>query len=309
MVGYARSGTTLLTVLLDRHPDLAATPETHYFDLVLTDPCRPRRGDHTSMVRHLLTHARAADLRLDPDETLARFRRHDPRWRHLFRVALERYAEVRGASRVVEKTPAHLAHVPRILQWYPDARVVLVLRDGRDAVTSMLAADFTHDDLRRHACNWRRAAELGEELASRYPGSLHTVRYEDLVANPRDALSRLHEFLGIPLDPKQLVSGEAPNVVPGWESPWKARAIAPIDPSRVGSWRHRATHAQRWAMNAIMGDVLNRLGYDDTALYDAPLPSRLRHLAFARLWRTALHPSVRPLTASAWRALRAGARR
>lgn len=256
------------------------------------------------MVRHLLSHPRASDLGLDHDETLARFQRYDPRWRHLLRVALTLYAQSHGATHVVEKTPAHLAHVPRILQWYPDARIVLILRDGRDAVMSMLAAEFTHDDLRRHACNWRRMAELGEVWTARFPRQVHEVRFEELVEKPESTLSRVHAFLGIPFDPRQLSTMAISDAVPSWEASWKARAATAIDPRRVGVWRDRANTHQRWAMNAIMGETLCRLGYDDTALFDAPLPTRLRHLALAKLWMTALHPAVRPVSARAWRNLR-----
>ncbi len=291
-------------MLLDRHPDIAATPETHYLDRVLTDPSRPRRGDHAAMVRHLLGHPRASDLGLEHDELLARFRPCDPRWRHLFRVALERYAHRRGARHVVEKTPAHLAHVPRLLQWYPDARIVLIIRDGRDAVMSMLSAEFTHRDLRRHACSWRRMAELGDEWGVRFPGQLHTARFEDLVTAPESTLARVHDFLAIPFRPRRQLTETASDVVPRWEAGWKSNALATLDPTRVDAWRRQATPQQRWAMNAIMGTTLNRLGYSDTALFDAPLATRLRHQACAGVWRTALHPSVRPITAAAWRTLR-----
>jgi hypothetical protein len=256
------------------------------------------------MVRHLLSHPRASDLDLDHDAVLARFEPYDPRWRHLLRVALTSYAEGRGASHVVEKTPAHLAHVPRILSWFPNAKIVLVVRDGRDAVMSMLAAPFTHGDIRRHACNWRRMADLGEDLARRYPANLHEIRFEDLVEHPRETLALLHDFLGIDLDPGQLLTRPASDAIPLWEAAWKARAISTLDPSRVGVWRRSATTHQRWAMNAIMGQTLFRLGYSDTALYDAPLPTRVRHRMLARLWRTALMPSVRPVTTRAWRGIR-----
>jgi len=256
------------------------------------------------MVRHLLGHPRASDLNLTRDALIARFRDHDPRWRHLLRIALQSYASERGARTVVEKTPAHLLHVPRILQWYPDARIVVVLRDGRDAVLSMLAAEFTHGDLRRHACNWRRMAELGEELAVRYPRHLHTVRFEDLVTRPRAVLTELHAFLDMPMHPDQLDSGPSSDAIPAWETAWKSSATAPIDPSRIDTWRHLATPQQRWALHAIMGDTLARLGYLDATLDDCPLPSRVRHRAMAHLWRAALHPSVRPVTASVWRRVR-----
>lgn len=261
------------------------------------------------MVRHLLGHPRAADLDLDPDELLARFVDLDPRWRHLFRVALDLHAHERGARTAVEKTPAHLAHVPRILQWYPGARVVCVVRDGRDAVMSMLSAGFTHGDLRRHACNWRQMARLGEEYAARYPRQLHTVRFERLVTRPEQTLRRLHDFLHVPFDPRQLDGDQPTGVIPAWEDGWKGRARAAIDPTRAGAWRRTATPHQRCSIHAVMGDWLTRLDYEDATLDACPPAIRLREQVLARLWRAALHPAMRPVTATAWRQVRARIRR
>ena len=147
-------------------------------------------------------------------------------------------------------------------------------------------------------------ARLHEEMAARFPRQLYTVRFEQLVARPEPTLRDLHTFLEIPFDPVQLKGGSSSAAVPSWEIEWKARATSAIDPGRSGAWRHLATDGQRWAMHAIMGNALTRLGYPDAHLDDCPSPSRVRHEAMARLWRAALHPAVRPLAASAWRRFR-----
>jgi hypothetical protein len=284
VVGYARSGTTLLAVALDRHPDLAATPETHFFDQVMR---RARRadGDVGRMVHHLLACERVTDLGLDPDDLLARLDDRPATWSEVYLAMLALYADQHGAGRAVDKTPAHLAHVPRILRWYPDARVINLVRDGRDAVMSMMAQPFTHDDIRRHGCNWRRMIDAGSRFERRYPERFVSVRYEDLVRESRATLARIDGFLGVEFDPRQLDDSVPTDVVPDWERPWKAPAASAFSVDRVGVWRSRATDAQRWAMHAAMGSTLRRLGYGAASLDDCTRRRRLRERALAVAWR------------------------
>ena len=286
--------------MLGRLSEVAATPETHFFDQVMTDPARPREGtDHGLMADHLLHHDRARDLQLERAELLQRFREGPATYRRLLEHALRLYADQHGAQRVVEKTPAHLVHTPRILRWFPDARVVLVVRDGRDAVMSMMNASFTHDDLRRHCANWRRMAIVGERLVRRHPDHLLQVRFEDLVRDPGAVMRRVDRFLGLEFEPRQLDDALAGGPVPGWEQEWKQRATGAVDPTRVGLWRRRASLRQKRVMQAMMGRTLRWLGY--SGQIEAPATARLLEGALGLAWISALHPLVRPTSARLWR--------
>jgi len=287
VVGYARSGTTLLAVMLDRHPDLAVPPETHFFDQVMRRT-RPAEGDVGRMVHHLVECERVVDLELDPDDLLARLDDRTATWSEVYVAMMHVYAGRHGARAAVDKTPAHLAHVPRILAWYPEARVANLVRDGRDAVMSMMAQPFTHDDLRRHGCNWRRMARLGRRFERRWPDRFRSFRFEDLVRDPRGTLERIDDFLGLPFHDSQLDPGTGSRAIPDWETAWKERATGPVDPGRIGQWRHQATDSQRWAMHAVMGDELRRLGYGDAGLDDCPPALRLRERTLAQASRLAV---------------------
>ena len=302
VVGYARSGTTLLSVMLGRHSKVAATPETHFFDKVLADPGRPREGtDHDRMVDHLLFHERARDLQLERAELLHRFRQGPATYRGLLENVLRLYGDVRGAERVVEKTPAHLAHGPRMLRWFPAARIVLMVRDGRDAVMSMMNASFTHDDLRRHCANWRRMAIVGERLVRRHPDQVLQIRFEDLVRDPGQVMQRVDGFLGLEFEPRQLGASGACAQVPEWEREWKERATGAIDPARVGAWRRQASQRQQRVLQVMMGRTLRWLGYNISDPIETAAATRLLENALGIVWISALHPLVRPTSARLWR--------
>ncbi len=280
VVGAERSGTTLLATVLSRHSKLVFTPETHFFKDVL-----PVRGDHVEMVGKLLAAPRIADLRLDRDALLERFNACTPDGKHLLRAMLEQYAEQFGKPRVGEKTPGHLRFAPTILSWYPKARIICIVRDGRDVARSLVRAPWTHADPIRHLLDWERAARRCRELAAREPERVRLVRLEDLLMDPSSVVSDLDAFLGLTYEPGQLdPDGDSP-VVPAWERRWKDQADRPLDPSRIGAWRKRTGERERLRFAALVGHELRAHGYADADLESCSPAARARLLTWATAMR------------------------
>ena len=157
VVGARRSGTTLLATLLDRHSRLAVPPETHFFghfrrcigrDLGATQ--------HQDLVNEFLTNRRARDMKLDPAGLLSRFSQYPADLAHLLRASLEEYAGAMGKPRAGEKTPGHLEFVPAILEWFPRARVICIVRDGRAAVLSTARLGWRDGDIVGLSLMWRQ---------------------------------------------------------------------------------------------------------------------------------------------------------
>jgi hypothetical protein len=271
IVGCERSGTTLLAVVLDRHSEMAVTPETHFCIKV----GRRGAGDHERWLERFYGWQRTAALGLGRAELEARFRQGPADAANLLRAALEEYARRHGKVRVGEKTPFHLYHVPRLLEWYPEARVVCIVRDGRDVVLSILRAPWTpHQMMREHCRKWLRAVRYGEELQRRHGERVLQVRFEDLIAQPEAVTRRIDEFVGLAFEPGQLAPSGSSDTIPVRERPWKAKAEEAFDASRIGDWARRATPAQRRVMNGMMSPTLRHLGYPDTAPVRCSWPVR-----------------------------------
>lgn len=226
-----------------------------------------------------------------------RFAQRTPTWGNLFQAAMEEHARVYGARRVVEKTPLHLLHVPRLLRLFPDAQVVYVMRDGRDAVLSLMRAPWTHNNLRRHAAEWVRRTKIGQRFLRRYPRAMLSARFEDIVTQPREELARITRFLGVPFDEAMLNASGLSPAIPEWEAAWKAKAGETLDATRVYSYRREATPDQLAVMNSMMGALLQRAGYGDTGLPGLSPGARLKHRILNALFRTVYHPAVKPLFA------------
>ncbi len=271
IVGSERSGTTLLTVLLGRHPRMVATPETHFCYRL-----SPRRFFATlprsRLIADLAAMDRFADLECDPREVAAVLRRLPPTPAGCFEALLTHLAERQGKEIVVEKSPHHVFAGDMLLEHFPEARIVHIVRDGRDTVLSIHRTGWSWvgSNLPRYAVTWHRCVAAGLGLEQRHPQRVARVRFEDLVRRPEEELQRLCCFLGVTYQPEMLTAATPSPAVPAWEAKVKAKATTLPDPSRIHAWRETLLPADRWLLNALMAPYLERLHYPEPGLEDCP---------------------------------------
>src|SRR6185503_3031621 len=142
--------------------------------------------------------------------------------RGVFQAFLRIYADRRGKDIMGEKTPAHLAYVETLLEWFPDARVVHCMRDPRAIHVSELRRRAEHAVgvpyrqlvrapllleafvLLQVTWTWAAAVSRHRTLVRRYPDRYRLLRFEDLVTGPERTLADLCAFLGITFEPRML---------------------------------------------------------------------------------------------------------
>ena len=292
IVGFPRSGTTLLATMLSRHSRIAAPPETRFMEEVAD-----RTTDPAVMLARATGNRRCRDLGLDEDAIAAGFMAGPPTYGRLFRVLLETYAANAGKQFVAEKSPIHLLHVPTLAQWYPHARFLLLVRDGRDCVLSLLKAPWAHDGVVRHSAEWRRRMGQARRLLDMPRPDIHVARYEDLVLAPENEIRRVMSFLDLAFEAGQLSSTTASSAVPDWEAGWKSKAHDLPDPSRGGAWKREADPATLRAMESVMHDELAAWGYALTSRRTDP-GKALAGALFASATFKRIHNAFRRLRAA-----------
>lgn len=258
VVGYPRSGTTLLSVLLDRHSRLCVTPETGFFEELA--PSLLWRNDFLLM-RALRRWPRLPELNLEPAQVRGRLGRH---WTtgDVLAAILDLYSLGKGKPRCGEKTPHHMFHVPRILRLFPQAKVLCLLRDGRDAALSLRDMPWWRNKgLPAAAALWQRYLRRMETYSRRYPGRFYVVRYEELADQPEPVLARVMELLGERFEPSQLQAGAPSGVVLSRSAEWKGQALEPIDAGAMRRRRAGASAAELAFLERALGDDLQRHGY------------------------------------------------
>lgn len=245
LVGFPRSGTTLLQQMLAGHPSVATLEEQ--------ENLRDAHGP----------------LLLAPDAF--------DRWTTMtaaelsgFRRAYWGRVEARmprpAPGRVyLDKLPLNLALLPLLHLLFPGAKVILLLRDPRDSILSCFRNRFTMNaamfrflslDMATHYYD----AVMGsaETARRRLPIALHVLRYEDLVADPRGEAARLLAFLDLPWDEGVLRHAETASrrVV---LTPSATQVIQPVYRTATGQWRRQA--AGLAPVLPVLGRWAEKLGY------------------------------------------------
>jgi hypothetical protein len=288
VVGAPRSGTSLLTVLLDRHDEIVMTPESKLFHDLPRDWHRRKRITHEQLIDSFLYPTHLSNLRLSKAEVLEEFRRYEPTYPNYVRCALECYGRKYGKERVGEKTPQHLWYVPTVLEWYPKAKIVWLLRDGRDTVVSI---DRLHRrGIRRSSFYWRTYAVLGLKWEERYPDQIFRCRFEDLILRTDETLKSLCSFLGVAPDKKMLDNHIGSETILCSELSFKRRSLQALDPAKVGEYKRLTTERERWVMASAMEPILLRLGYPPTEVAACPVKERLKNVVFNVPWSILYDP-------------------
>ena len=285
VVGVARSGTTLLRLMLDAHPELAIPPETHFIPKLakaLEETPAESDAERRHRAHMLITdHRRWPDFGLDADELGERFEAAEPfDAGAAMRAFYGLYAERHGKSRWGDKSPSYVRRMRRVHAVLPEARFVHLIRDGRDVALSQLEVHHGADEVTEAAADWVAGIEKARRASRRLDGYLE-LRYEDLVSAPEPLLRRVCELVELDFDPAMLDyhrdaeermaetirefdrgAGGGTAISAEQRAAQHANVSKPPQRERAGRWRRDMTPEQVAAFEAEAGPLLRDLGYE-----------------------------------------------
>jgi hypothetical protein len=267
IVGYPRSGTTLVRFMLASHPEIWVPGETGFIPFLQVPHNRPLGRSEIDRVLRRIVRLRPEWL--EPVQRLTSRPAADDSRRlgELLDGLYRHQARERGAARWGDKTPLYVLHMDRIAAIFPDAQFIHVIRDGRDVAVSAVAKwgrrwpqrlymDH-HYVLRR----WADAVGSGRAAGRRLgPERYLELHYEDLVRQPEPAIRRICGFLDEEIHPlmlehERLARAEVP--AGGHEEVWR-----PVSADRVERWRCELPASAWWTAARVAGSLLSDLGYD-----------------------------------------------
>ena len=246
LLGFPRSGTTLLDRMLSSHPDTLVLEERDLLGGAYE--CYGASADALSRLD-----------RLD-DESLREARREY--WK---RVDSEPEGMDRKGRLVIDKLPLNTILLGLIARIFPDARVLLAVRDPRDVCLSCYQQRFDLNPAMINFLRWDTTVayydavmSAGMQVLEAGVLAVHRNRYEHLVDAPRDALEPLLAFLGLPWDDAVLdyrsTARERYTATPSAE-----QVVRPLYRSSIGRFRHY----EAWLKPEIevLAPWVERLGY------------------------------------------------
>jgi hypothetical protein len=279
----------MLQLMLHAHPRIAIPPETRF---VLEGYRRRREFLPLSSAENRRRLAgwivdrpesRFGDLGLDPQAVAADIQAA-PTLGSAFGVVFRAYAQRFGKARWGDKRPAYIANLPVLLRLFPDARIVHLIRDGRDCVASLKEMSWHHTGLHRAISTWAQAVDHGDWAARVLgPDTYHQLHYERLVTDTEKELRRLCRFLGEEYDPAMAEPAAVADVAVPAHKTWHARTRLPVGSDRVGRWEQTLDPPEAALCEAVLGSRLRAHGYQLAGVAPPGAGQRLRYeLATAR---------------------------
>ena len=232
--GPPRSGTTWVLSLLKEHPDVIAAD---------VDNLNVRRSNDQTLETAIFLE----DVGFSDEEIFQKFRK---------------LSKNNPGKIIVEKTPIHVFTANRIASIFPDAAFILVQRDGRDVVNSILKvardknswwkeAPANMVDAAKH---WLKFAIKGQECLELHPTWM--VRYEDLLSETSAEVACLNKALNLS---QKFLEKQVTNSSDGKNIPIKGVFRKGV----AGDWKANFTPEEIADFKAIAGDMLIEQGYEE----------------------------------------------
>lgn len=257
--GCDRSGTTLLRAAMDTHPDVVAGPESWVF-CYRVDPVwlAEEYGFDPAFVRQLKRDSSCLG------EFIERF--------------FGAYRDREGARVWCEKSPRNIVKLPYIWKLFPNARVVHIIRDGRDVSCSLrthpkrirVNGEYVPNTVRRPIkdCidHWVNYVSAG--IAHRGDERYMELRYEELIDDYEGATRRLCAHVGLEWTPAILAREQSQTARTDVEIV-NPEVRQPLYTSAVARWKTDLSDDEKRTIEARAGELLARLGYTSHARTNA----------------------------------------
>lgn len=292
VVGNPRSGTTLIQQILAAHQPVWTAPETHMFTHVLAKFDNLTEHDFApdELERVFRRLEKRSTLKL-PDEAIEEIKAQadgNPfTAAHVIDSVMHALKPPQDpATRWLEKTPHHVLKLPLIWHFFPEARVINIVRDPRDVVSSPKR-------FRRHTVGASRILAV-QELARRWnkyvcaadrkkqDPRLLIIRYRDFIAEPVKTLTKMANHVGIEPDPAALTQFDRSFEMAtlAHKHQHKALSKTSVLVDRRGIWKKRLTEREARIVEMMCADLMERYGYEPEFPRDRLLGTKLWFMTF-----------------------------
>jgi len=268
--GVPRSGTTLISMILNQTREIYIPPETHYFEGYLHRYTKINGSKNKEKYKVLVKMY----LELGPSDfnSIGSFEFSDAELNNIYSSSINgEYNAVTTLNNIMElvciknnvkqwgeKTPNHFRRYEEIKAYYPTATFINIYRDPRDVVLSLSNVGFEKGHIFSWIRNWRLNIE------SMHNGSIFNIKYEDLLVNTEEVLSNLFFRLNI-LNKSitdDIINVKNPNFSISKE-PWKKKNLTNrINSDNRNKWKTEMRRFQIVFITLFLRDYLLELKYE-----------------------------------------------
>ena len=225
LIGFPRSGTTLLDTILRSHPLIEVAEEQHMVEQLINS-------------LNQSTDGKLESIKEIENEQVIKIRK-------TYFKSLESQIQNKNNTKLyIDKLPLNIIYVGEIIRIFPNAKFIVSLRHPCDCVLSCFMQDFELNDAMANFLNLNDAAHLYDvvmNLWSQYTSSFsinyHEVKYEKLIENFEPTIKSILNFLELSWDDavlNYLITAKKRDRI---TTPSYAQVIKPIYSYAVGRWK------------------------------------------------------------------------
>lgn len=174
--------------------------------------------------------------------------------------------QARGCLRVLEKTPTHVEHIPRLLSCFPNASILYVHRHPVDVYSSYIRrgmvdakADWARISADEFCRLYRRRTRMVLHALRERPDAVRLIRYGDLTADPETELGAICDFVDARFEPRTLAELDDPHQWAHWE---RSRHLYQGIKTHTKDWRDYLNSTDAHRIQEHLAPEMKVLGHD-----------------------------------------------
>ena len=275
IVGRPRSGTTLLRVLFEAHPNVLIPPESPFIISLYKKYGNVTSWDEAAIRGFCedLFKQRYFDKWLIAKEdlygSLLEMKGENTFQTMVKKVCLT-YSSVFNKSEILligDKNPAYSLFIHRIHKLFPESKIVHITRDYRDNYLSLTKVNFEVPIVPLVIYRWKFAYRRVQMLKKRCPELIYSIKYEDLATEPERKFKEICGFLSIDYDPSVMSfyqkKSEVEKAYAGSEEIRQVHQslFNPISTVRMNLWQTEMSRRDIRVADLVAGKSADKAGY------------------------------------------------
>jgi len=202
IVGFPRSGTTLLQTMISTQKNICSFPETHYFSTL--DQHYRLYDKKVDVFFSDLENKIKIKIPLLIKEKFSSTLENDIiskklLFEEIVRLLISSQSDIYKSNKIrwVEKSPEHIFHVSTIKEFYPNVKIINIVRYPLNAIYSWKKNWKDNHSIQALANRFKQGEAYFQKFSQSYPDNALTIKYEDLIKYPNKEISRISTFLNI----------------------------------------------------------------------------------------------------------------
>jgi hypothetical protein len=275
IIGRPRSGTTLLRLLFEAHPNVIIPPESPFIISLYKKYAKVTSWDEEvikEFCEDLFKQRYFEKWLVSKEVLLANLLKEKGRnsFQNMVRKVWLSYTSVypKGEIRLIgDKNPGYSLYAGRIHKLFPEAKIIHITRDYRDNYLSMIKVNFEVPIVPLAIYRWKFAYKLMQMLKKKCPDLIYSIKYEDLATNPEVQFREICKFLDINYDPSVMSfyekKSEVEKAYAGSDDLQQVHKslFNPISTSRMNLWQTEMSRRDIRIADLVTGKTAEKAGY------------------------------------------------